>query len=84
MLKSRQLKAARSLLGWTQTELSEASGINLGTIKRMEKNDESLHNAQNRSVVGVQKALEEAGIEFLSENSGGVGVRLRRGGSHRP
>lgn len=26
----------------------------------------------------IRKALEEAGVEFIDENGGGAGVRLRR------
>jgi len=80
MMQSKQIRAARSLLGWNQSQLSDASGVNVGTIKRMEKDDEGLQNAYNKNVIAVQSALEKAGIEFIPENGGGVGVRLKSKG----
>jgi hypothetical protein len=31
--------------------------------------------------LAVRRALEAAGVEFIDENGGGVGVRLRKGKS---
>lgn len=76
MLYANQVKAARGLLGWSQQKLSEESGVTLGTVKRMESSDGKVRgNAGN--VMELQAALEKAGIEFISENDGGVGVRLK-------
>lgn len=76
MLYANQVKAARGLLGWSQEKLSEESGITLGTIKRMEGSDGKVRgNAGN--VMELQATLEKAGIEFIPENGGGVGVRLK-------
>ena len=80
MMQSKQIRAARSLLGWNQSQLSEASGVNLGTVKRMEKDDEGLQNTYNKNVTAVQQALEKSGIEFIPENGSGVGVRLKEKG----
>jgi transcriptional regulator with XRE-family HTH domain len=71
-----QLRAARSLLGWSQSELAARSGLSLPTVKRLEggfgpRVSEGAH-------VKVQKAVEAAGIEFLDENGGGLGVRFRK------
>lgn len=76
MLYANQVKAARGLLGWSQEKLSEESCITLGTIKRMESSDGKVRgNAGN--VMELQSTLEKAGIEFIAENGGGVGVRLK-------
>jgi hypothetical protein len=34
--------------------------------------------AHESTVMALQKALESAGIEFIDENGGGPGVRLRK------
>jgi predicted transcriptional regulator len=73
----RQLKAARSLLGWNQEDLAEASSISAPTIKRIEASDGPIGGRSQTAELIVQ-ALEEAGIEFIDENGGGPGVRLKR------
>jgi len=37
MLESKQIRAARALLGWRQEDLSKAAGIGTATIQRIEK-----------------------------------------------
>lgn len=72
----RQVKAARALLGWSQQELAEAAGVSEPTVKRLEA---AAGHLGGRAVT-IQKllaALEHAGIEFIAENGGGPGVRLR-------
>jgi hypothetical protein len=34
--------------------------------------------------LAVRRALEEAGVEFIDENGGGPGVRLRKSGKQKP
>ena len=76
MLYVSQVRAARGLLGWNQSNLAIESGLAISTIKRMETSGEFLKgNVEN--VWKVRKALERAGIEFINENGGGPGVRLR-------
>ncbi|MEN3146145.1 helix-turn-helix transcriptional regulator [Neorhizobium sp. IRAMC:178] len=70
------MKAARALLGITQTELAAAAGLSVPTIKRMEVQDTGRSSLEN--VQKVRKALEAAGVNFISENGGGVGVRLAK------
>lgn len=71
------MKAARSLLAWSQEELAEASTISIPTIKRLEASDGELGG---RAATGekIVATLEAAGIEFIPENGGGAGVRLRK------
>ena len=76
MIVVSQLRAARGILGWSQSDLSEASGVAISTVKRMEAGSGLLRGiAQN--VWKVQSSLEEAGVMFIDENGGGAGVRLR-------
>jgi predicted transcriptional regulator len=73
----RQIKAARALLAWSQEELASEADVSLPTIKRLEAQDGPL---RGRSETGgkIKRALERAGVEFIDENGGGPGVRLRK------
>ena len=73
----RQIKAARALLAWSQEELAAAAQVSVPTIKRLEAGDGPLGG---RSETGekIRRALQVAGIEFISANGGGPGVRLRK------
>ena len=75
MMTAGQLRAARALLGMDQKVLAELSGVSLPTIQRMEKL--GMERSQAGNVERVQRALEDGGVEFIPENGGGVGVRLR-------
>ena len=75
----RQVKAARSLLAWSQETLAEKSGISLPTIKRLEAEDGEL-GGRAETGIAIRRALEKAGIQFIEENGGGPGVRLKKGG----
>jgi transcriptional regulator with XRE-family HTH domain len=77
MISAKQIKAARVFLSWEQKELAEQSGLSLPTIQRMEKLGVERSSAGNAHK--VQAALEAGGIEFIPENGGGAGVRLRKG-----
>jgi predicted transcriptional regulator len=76
MITSEQVKAARGLIRWDQKDLSEASGISLPAIKRLEQLTGPLA-AQSRTVEAIIGAFEKAGVEFIAENGGGAGVRLK-------
>src|ERR1700736_4433013 len=76
-ITSEQVRAARALLRWEQRDLAEASGVSLPSVKRLETQPGELV-AQERTIVELRKALEAAGIEFIAENGGGPGVRLRK------
>ena len=69
-----QCRGARGLLGWSQSDLSEASKTATKTIADFER---GAREPYPRTLEGVQNALEAAGIEFIEENGGGAGVRLR-------
>jgi transcriptional regulator with XRE-family HTH domain len=78
-LTSEQIRAARMLLRWEQRELAEASGISLPSVKRLETQPGPL-SAQERTLTELRKALEKAGVEFIAENGGGAGVRMKKRG----
>jgi len=76
-LKSGQIRAARALLRWSAADLARDAALGLATIKRAELADgETSMTAAND--LAVRRALEAAGVEFIDEDGGGTGVRLRQ------
>jgi transcriptional regulator with XRE-family HTH domain len=76
-ITGRQIAAARTLIGLTQAELADAANISVPTLKRMEASNGPASGLSN-NVASVRTALEAAGVEFIPENGGGPGVRLRK------
>jgi ribosome-binding protein aMBF1 (putative translation factor) len=76
-LSAAQIRAARALLRWSAVELARASALGANTIRRAEvaEAETSLTVAND---LAVRRALESAGVEFIDENGGGPGVRLRK------
>ncbi len=73
----RQVKAARSLLAWSQEQLAAAADVSIPTIKRLEAQDGPL-GGRDKTGAKIRSAMESAGVEFIDENGGGPGVRLRK------
>jgi hypothetical protein len=76
LVSIEQLRAARGLLGWSQTELASRAGLSLPTVKRLEGRFGPKVSDEVR--VRLREAIEAAGIEFIDENGGGAGVRFRK------
>ncbi|WP_041748501.1 transcriptional regulator [Bradyrhizobium cosmicum] len=76
-LLGAQIRAARALLRWSAEELALASALGANTVRRAEvtEGSTSLTTANDRA---IRRALEAAGVEFIDENGGGAGVRLRK------
>jgi transcriptional regulator with XRE-family HTH domain len=70
-----QLRAARALVGWKRKELATAAGTTERTLARLEAGETEARASTARA---IRAALEAAGVEFIAENGGGPGVRLRR------
>ena len=70
-----QCRAARSLLGWSQLDLSKASKTATKTIADFER---GAREPYPRTLEDVRGAIERAGVEFIDENGGGSGVRFRK------
>jgi transcriptional regulator with XRE-family HTH domain len=77
LVTTRQVKAARALLGWSQADLAQHSGVSEPTVARLESVDGELGGRED-TAEKIRTAIEIAGIEFIDENGGGRGVRLRR------
>ena len=71
-----QMRGARATLGWKQSELAERSGVSLPSVKRLESLEGKL-GAHDATIGKLRDALESAGVEFIPENGGGPGVRLK-------
>lgn len=71
-------RAGRGLLDITQKELAAAARVGLSTVKAFE-GQQSTPIANN--LLAIQVALEAAGIEFIAENGGGAGVRMKERGT---
>lgn len=82
LITIRQVKAARALLGWSQSDLAQHSGVSEPTVARLESADGEL-GGREATARKIQVALETNGIEFIEENGGGPGVRLRKRTSKR-
>lgn len=72
----RQIKAARALLGWSQQDLATVANVSIPTIKRLEASEGEL-GGRKETGLSLVSALEKAGIDFIEQNGGGPGVRLR-------
>jgi transcriptional regulator with XRE-family HTH domain len=76
ILHGEQIKAARSLLGWSQAELAKKAGVAHMTVRRFEAKNGPV-NGTISSLTRVQATLEAAGIQFIAPDEwGSFGVRL--------
>jgi transcriptional regulator with XRE-family HTH domain len=76
MISSAQIRAARSLIGLSQSQVADATGLSIPTIKRAES--EIGLRASRAAIDAIRKALEAAGAIFIAEDSEGAGVRVRK------
>jgi transcriptional regulator with XRE-family HTH domain len=75
MVTSQQCRAARGLLDWSQQDLAKQAGVGIVTVRQIEAGSTESRRA---TLVVVRQAFEAAGVEFIDENGGGPGVRLRK------
>jgi len=76
-IKSAQIRAARALIRWTAEDLARKADLGVATIRRAEATDGPLQMTVS-NLAAVRRTLEAAGIEFIFEDDGGFGVRLRK------
>lgn len=63
------------MIGLSQPELAAEAGVSVPTLKRAEGS--SAVRASDAAIEKVMEALRRRGVEFIPENGGGAGVRLR-------
>lgn len=77
MLTAAQIRAARAMLGWKQTDLAKAADISEMSVKNIER---GATDPRVSTMDAIQKALEKGGVLFLDPGQtrdGGAGVRLK-------
>jgi len=77
MITPAQIRAARALLGWKQTDLAARAGVSEISIKNIER---GTTDARSSTLSKIETAFAEAGAIFLDpgvNRDGGAGVRLR-------
>lgn len=62
MISAAQIRAARALIGWKQTDLATAAGLSQMSIKNIERGES---DPRQSTLQAVQWALERAGVEFV-------------------
>ncbi|TSD83694.1 helix-turn-helix transcriptional regulator [Mycobacterium sp. KBS0706] len=68
------------MLKMSQAELAEAAKVSKPTVVDFER---GVRTPMPNNLISIRAALEAAGIEFIPENGGGPGVRLRKPDSGR-
>jgi len=66
---------ARAALNWTVRDLAGATGLHRNTITNIEV---GRYGGDPETLTAIEAVLQRAGIEFIEENGGGAGVRLRK------
>lgn len=74
MLSSKQCRAARGLLDWTQEELANRAGVSRGTVRGFENGQ---HDLRRASAAMIRTTLEQTGVLFIEADGLGEGVRYR-------
>ena len=70
-MKAVQLRMARAAVGWGVRDLAKQAGVTANTVTRIENGAD----AKQSTIDALQRALEEAGIEFTNGRQPGVRVR---------
>ncbi len=68
-----QCKMARVAVGWGVRDLAREASVSTDTVARLERGEALKQNTINI----IRSALEAAGVEFIEQNGGGPGVRLK-------
>ena len=83
MITGAQIRAARGFLKWSVLKLAEQADVGISTVQKIEDVDgdasiaSSLQwrsDARYEALAKIKQALEAAGIEFLPEGRGRVGL----------
>ena len=75
MITRAQCRAARALLEWNQQELARKASVGIVTVHQFES---GVSQPRRATLDVIRRAFESAGVEFIDENGGGPGVRLRK------
>jgi len=78
---SAQVRMARAALNWTVRDLADASGLHRNTITNIEV---GRYAGDPETLEKIEATMKRAGVEFIDENGGGAGVRLRKSSMKKP
>ena len=78
---SAQVRMARAALNWTVRDLAKAAGLHRNTITNLEV---GRYAGDPQTLQIIEHVLAKAGVEFIDENGGGPGVRLRKRQRQKP
>jgi transcriptional regulator with XRE-family HTH domain len=78
---SAQVRMARAALNWTVRDLAAAAGLHRNTITNIEV---GRYAGDPATLTLIRDVLTREGVEFIDENGGGAGVRLRKPGDKGP
>ena len=74
-ITKEQSRGARAMLGLSRDDLARLSKVGVATLADFEAGKRTPYD---RTLADIRAALEAAGVEFIAENGGGPGVRLRK------
>ncbi len=77
---SAQVRMARAALNWTVRDLAEAAKLHRNTITNIETGK---YGGDEATLNAIATVLKRAGVEFIEENGGGPGVRMRKRMPHK-
>jgi transcriptional regulator with XRE-family HTH domain len=66
---------ARAALNWTVRDLAEAAGLHRNTVTNIET---GRYAGDVATLAALEAVLKREGVDFIDENGGGPGVRLRK------
>ncbi len=69
-----QCKMARVAVGLGVRDLAAKAGVAQATVSRLERGED----LKPATVASIRAALESEGVEFIDENGGGAGVRIKK------
>ena len=75
LVTSAQVRMARAALNWTVRDLADAASLHRNTITNIET---GRYAGDETTLLRIEAVLKRAGVEFIDENGGGPGVRLRK------
>jgi transcriptional regulator with XRE-family HTH domain len=81
MITAEQCRAARGLLDWSQAELADRAGVGIVTVRQFEA---GAHEPRRATLDVIKRAFESAGVEFIDQNGGGPGLRLKKPQQKKP
>lgn len=72
-----QARAARAMLKLGVREVAELAKVTPNTVSRVEQDDGGPRGPQPVTIEAIRRVYEEKGVQFIPQNGGGAGVRMR-------